>query len=177
MSDEPEILRLKEVLSDLPDSLSWEQLWDLRTKVGELMLGATKPETRAILKAIYEKFTLRLKARAEELGKGEEFAEADRLTQQTIESQDVLGKLQDANSDLEFYDILNDPKRQNELAALQSVIETGGLPKNYLNQARNSHKSAYRIAKSARAGQRLRFRDILGFAIEWAKSKRKRREK
>jgi hypothetical protein len=88
MSEAPEILKLKHLLSDLPDSLSWEQLWNLRTEVGELMLGATEAETRAILKTVYDDFTVRLKTRADELGKGEEFAEADRLTQEINESRE-----------------------------------------------------------------------------------------
>jgi len=89
----------------------------------------------------------------------------------------VLGQLRDAKSTLEFFDILNDPARQNEIAALQSFTESGGAAKNYLNEVRDSTKAAYGIAKSARAGARLSLRDVLGFAIQWFRSKRKLHDK
>src|SRR5260370_2142636 len=176
MPDVPEILELKRLLSDLPASLSWEQLWDLRMKVSELLLGANQ-ETRSMLQTIYNKLTVLLKNRAEELGKGDTFAELERLTQLDIESKIVLGQLRYANSTLEFFDILNEPARQNEITALQSFTESGGAAKNYLNEVRDSTKAAYGIAKSARAGARLSLRDVLGFAIQWFRSKRQLHDK
>jgi hypothetical protein len=164
---------LKALVSNLPDEyLDWGQLWELRTKVGDLMLGAS-PTNYPVYKTVYDKYTQMLKVRAEELGKAEEFAEADRLTQLEMESRDVLNKLQNASSGLEYSDILHDPAKQKEIAALQSFVE-GELPKDYLIQGRDSHKSAYRIAASARAGERLRYRDILGFAYEWVRDKIKK---
>jgi hypothetical protein len=107
------------------------------------------------------------------LGKAEEFAEADRLTHLVNQSQDVFDKMQKTDSGLEYFDILNDPTKQKEIAALQSLVE-GELPKDYITKGMDSHKSAYRIAASARAGEKLRYRDLFGFAIEWVRDKIKR---
>jgi|SRR5882672_10501983 len=170
MSDDPEFLGLKKLLSDQPEFPSWEQMWHIRTKVGELMLGA-RPEWRSVYKTVYDELTNSLKVRAEELGKGEEFAEIEKTSQQLDESENIAGQLMDADSGIKVFDILNDPAKQNELAALQRLMESAGRPKNYVDQVRDSAKASYRIAKSGRAGDRLRLRDIFGFAIEWVKYK------
>jgi hypothetical protein len=170
MPNESEFLSLRQLLADQPESLSWEQLFNLRAKVSELMLGAS-PETLSVYRNVYSEFTKMLKARAEELGKGKEFSEIENATQLVNESEKIIGQLKATDSGIEYFDILNDPAKQEELAAIDRLMEsTRGSP-NCVNQMRNSGEETYRIAKSAQAGERLRFRDIFSIALEWIKCK------
>lgn len=157
----------------MPEFLSWEQLWNFREKVGELMLRANS-ETYPKLRTIYDDFTKLLKARAEELGKAEEFASADKLTQLLLETAKLRAEMEATDSGLKFHDILNDPARQKELAALQSLIEAGGLPENYLSERRDAVKANYRIAKAGQTGGPIRLRDVLLAWIERLRENRKR---
>jgi hypothetical protein len=175
MSDAPEIIKLKQRLSDLPDSISWKELWNLRTEVSDLIPGAD-PETRSILKATYDDFTKQLKVRAEELGKGKEFAEADRLTELVLKTEGLRAEL-DAASGVQFHDILSDPARKNELMALNALIEAGGLPADYLAERMDSLKANYRIAECGQIGEPLRLRDVLAAWIERFRENRKHDKK
>jgi hypothetical protein len=177
MSDAPEIVRLNELLCELPHSLSWEDLWNFRSKVGELMVGTTNSETCSTLKTIYDKFTVQLKERAEELGKGKEFAEAERLTQLMLETERLRADLNAADSGLKFHAILNDPERQVELSALSLLIEAGGVPANYLTEKRDSLQANYRIAKSGQTGGPIGLKDVFLAWIERFKWKRKQDRK
>jgi hypothetical protein len=172
MSDAPEIRELQRLLSDLPETLDWEQLWSLRSRVGELMTGANL-ETHSVLETVYNDLTTQLRVRAEELGKGSEFAEADKLTQLMRKTEGLRAELNAADSGLKFHDILNDPARQNELTALNSLIEGGGLPANYLTDLRDSLRANYRIAKAGQTGGPLRLRDVL---LAWAERFRWKRK-
>ena len=160
-----EILKLQQLLSDLPDRLSWKQTWDVRMKVGNLIVGAT-PESRLIIKDVYDKFTMQLKARAEELGKADDFAEADRLAQLGFDSAQFRADLNAATDSVQFFDILNDPSRQKELEATKALIEVGGVPAETLDRVRDSVKASHQISKRAKEGKRIRLWDRLGFLVE-----------
>ncbi|HLW82226.1 MAG TPA: hypothetical protein VKS20_09310 [Candidatus Acidoferrales bacterium] len=174
MPDAPEILELKRIFSDLPERVSFKQAWDLRARVADLMLG-TNQETRFVLQAGYDKLTELLKARAKELGKENEFAEAERLTKLDLETEQLRADLSRANGE-GFLDILNDPARQHELALLNAFVEAGGLPADYLDRAKRSVKATHRVLKSRQAGGPVRLRDTLLSWIEVFKLRRRHRK-
>ena len=175
MSDAPEILELKQLLSEQPERVSFKQALGLRTRVAELMRG-TDGETRFVLKAAYDKLTESLKARAKELGKENEFAEADRITNLELETEQLRADLNAADGE-RFYDILYDPARQHEVALLKSLMEAGGAPADYLDQAKRSMEGTHRVLKNAQAGDRIRLKDAILGRLEIFKWKRRLRKK
>ena len=128
------------------------------------MIGANE-ETRFILKAAYDTLTEQLKARAKELGKEKEFAEADGITTLLFETKHLRADLEAATGE-GFFDILDDPARQNELALLRTPIAAGGLPDDYLDRTKRSMKATHRFLKSAQAGDRIRLKDAFLAWIE-----------
>ena len=171
MPDPPEILEVRKILSNLPERVSFKQAWDLRARVGDLM-PATSEEARFVLKAAYDKLTELLEARAKELGSENEFAEADRITRLELETKQLRADLHAASSE-GFFDILNDPARKHELALLNSLIEAGGLPADYLDRAKRSMKGIHRVLKSGQASRPIRLRDALLAWVEVLRWKRK----
>jgi hypothetical protein len=161
MSEAPEILELRRLMSDLPDFLSYEQLWIFREKVGKLMLPANS-ETRPKIKDVYYDFTKLLKTRAKELGKVEEFARADKLAQLLLETAGLRADVGAVAEDgVKVMEILNDPSRQKEVTAMQSLLEAQGHPADYLTRRKDSVKANYRVVMSRRTGATIRLRDIL----------------
>jgi len=165
MSESSELEALKRRIDNLPKSVTWRQLWDLRTEVSDLMRTAA-PETQPVLKETYEGFTMLLKARAEELEREKEFAEADRLTRLQLETEPLRAELAAADTGIKVQQILRDPTRQKELAALDQVMEEMGSGANYLKKMRDATEASYRVATARKAGKRVGFKDVVLVWIE-----------
>jgi hypothetical protein len=176
MSDAPEILQLQRLLSEMPDFLSYEKLWNFREKVGKLMLPANS-ETRPKIKAVYDDFTKLLKTR-EELGKVEEFARADKLAQLLLETAGLRADVGAVAEDgVKVMEILNDPSRQKEVTAMQSLLETQGHPADYLTRRKDAVKANYCVVMNRRTGAKIRLRDSLLAWFERFRDSRKRDKK
>lgn len=148
-------------------------LLDLRTELGKAWHRASDAQDAAAVSQLRDALTEKAKYRAQELGQTKQFDSYNKVWKnlQQYEDKGVLGKLQNATTGKDYFDLINDAKFGPQLRQLnKDLTEQAGVdqqgkqifPNDYFKKLAADHREIYNFTnKPATTG----FRGVLSAAM------------
>lgn len=141
---------IQKALSRYGNTLTWEDVKDLRSAVDAARQGATGKDL-AILGRLQKVYSEALEQRARQLGKLPEYQEYTDTTKSLREHQNgIVSKINDADTGLKTFNELAKQSNRPQLNDLFHILEKhGGMPSNYLDNLLEDHSKIGRLAALA----------------------------
>ena len=148
-----EVKEVQKLINDKPAQMSWEAAKDLRTQVGNVLYRTKAGGARAVVSQVYGTLTKMMENRAVELDAAGEFDRYNDLTRNMADYEHgAFGKLNAADSGLDFMRVVNDRGLKPELKDLQADMAKFGFEPNFFDALRDSTKSTFKVASTSAGG-------------------------